>query len=362
MRLSSSRLFLPLDAKRYQALDGLRGLAVLLIFNTHFLAQYAERNYFLEKGTFLYQLTATLHSGLVGVDIFFILSGMLTYLSIHYKKTGAPAFVMGRYRRLLPVILAINIPAMCFGATHVSSRQVFDNIFFLKLFPETTFVTHVTWALTYEMYFYLLCLVWFLLLGRLRLFQGTRPFLVLCLLFLANVLLLRRFGVYSDVRFLGFLYGVLLGMLVAGDEARGLISRAPWRLWPFFLAVIFGCSFLWGYGPTQRIIFSDWAANFAFYCVLDPAIVGLIICLLGMEKAGRRSFFSARPMRIMGIVSYSLFMSHAQWGLPLGRILSVTDASGFSSLLYVYAVSLSVSLALAIFLFTFLERPYYVKP
>ncbi len=354
-------LFPPLAGKRYHALDGLRGLAALLIFNTHFLAQYADRNYFLEPDSLPWHMARTLHSGLVGVDIFFMLSGLLTYLSIVHKRPTAPAFVWTRYRRLLPVILAVGIPALCFGVGSVSTRQIIDNIFFLKLFPETTFVNPVSWALTYEMYFYLLALVWFILLGRVPFFRGTKPFLVLCALLLANVVFLRRFGVYCDVRFLGFFYGIGIGMLLTGEGGRRVIARAPWRAWPVCLAGILGCSFLWGYAPTQRAIFTGWWWNFAFYTALDLAIAGLLVCLLAMEAAGRRSIWGATPMRLLGIVSYSLFMSHAPWGLPLGRALSVSDASGFGSLVWVYGVSLATCLALATFLFAFLERPYFTR-
>mgnify|MGYP000851697190 CR=1 FL=1 len=359
--LTLTDLFPPLAGKRYHALDGLRGLAVLMIFNTHFLAQYADRDYFLQPGSLPYHLTKTLHSGLVGVDIFFMLSGLLTYLSIFHKHPSAPAFVLGRYRRLLPVIVAVAIPALCFGVATVSTRQIVDNIFFLKLFPETTFVNPVTWALTYEMYFYLLALVWFVLLGRLRLFRGARAFAGLWGLLLANVIFLRRFGVYSDVRFLGFFYGIGLGMLLANETGRRLISQIPWQAWPVCLAGVATCSFAWGYGPTQHIIFTGWWWNFAFYTVLDLAITGLILCLTAMEATGKCSVWGTRPMRLLGIVSYSLFMSHAPWGLPLGRALSVSDASGPGSLAWVYAVSLLASLALATFLFVFLERPYFAR-
>lgn len=354
-------LFPPLAGKRYLALDGLRGLAALMIFNTHFLAQYADRNYFLQPDSLPWHVAKTLHSGLVGVDVFFMLSGLLTYLSIVHKRPTAANFVLSRYRRLLPVIAAVGVPALCFGVVSVSTRQIVDNIFFLKLFPETTFVNPVTWALTYEMYFYLFALVWFVLLGRLPFFRGTGPFLSLCGLLLANIIFLRRFGVYSDVRFLGFFYGIGIGMLLSSPGGRRVITHAPWRAWPVFLACILACSFVWGYEPTQRRIFTVWWLNFGFYTALDLSIAGLLLCLLAMEAADRRSIWGTRPMRLLGIVSYSLFMTHAPWGLPLGRTLSVTDASGFGSLLWVYAVSLAASLALAVFLFAFLERPYFTR-
>lgn len=354
-------LFPPLAGKRYHALDGLRGLAALMIFNTHFLAQYADRNYFLPPDSLPWHAARTLHSGLVGVDIFFMLSGLLTYLSIRHKRPAPTAFVLSRYRRLLPVIAAVGVPALCFGVASVSTRQIVDNIFFLKLFPETTFVNPVTWALTYEMYFYLLVLVWFLLLGRLPFFRGPGPFLALCGLLAANVVFLRRFGVYSDIRFLGFFYGIGIGMLLSSPAGQRLLARLPWRAWPVFLGGVLACSFVWGYGPTQRRIFTGWWLNFGFYTTLDLSIAGLLLCLLAMEAAGRRSVWGARPMRLLGIVSYSLFMCHAPWGLPLGRALSVTDASGWGSLAWVYAVSLAASLALSVFLFAFLERPYFTR-
>lgn len=357
--------FPPLAAKRLTGLDGLRGLAALFIFNTHFLAQFADVSYFLTPGSPSFRLTAVIHSGLIGVDAFFMLSGLLTYLSLAAKNPAPGAFILARYRRLLPVILAVSVPALCFGAGSVDPRQLIDNIFFLKLFRETTYVNHVAWALTYEMYFYLLCLVWFLLPQKAGLpMPGKAAFTVLALVFLANVIFFKRLGPLCDVRFLGFFYGVGLGMFLRSrtfERLRARAGRLP-RLWPVFLAMILCCGFLWSYPPTQRIIFTEFWGNFAFYCLLDPAYAGLILCLaLGEDAAGGRTVFSSLPMRLLGVVSYSLFMTHAQWGIPLGRTLIPGGVSSFAGLCAAYAASLAVSLAIAVFLFYFVERAYFAR-
>jgi len=358
--------FPPLAAKRLTGLDGLRGLAALFIFNTHFLAQFADVSYFLTPGGAPFRLTAVVHSGLIGVDAFFMLSGLLTYLSIHYKNPAPGPFVLARYRRLLPVILAVSVPALCFGAASVDPRQLIDNILFLKLFRETTYVNHVTWALTYEMYFYGLCLAWFLLPRKIGLpMPGRRAFAVLTLAFLINITVLKRLGPLCDVRFLGFFYGVGLGMLMTSPAFERLAARGRGlsKLWPAFLALVLFCGFLWSYPPTQRIIFTEFWGNFAFYCLLDPAYAGLILCLVLKEDApGGRTFLSSTPMRLLGVISYSLFMTHAQWGLPIGRALIPGGVTSFASLAAAYAVSLAVSLSIAVFLFRFVERPYFVKP
>ena len=67
------------------------------------------------------------------------------------------------------------------------------------------------------------------------------------------------------------------------------------KLWPVFLTLVLFCGYLWSYPPTQRIIFTEFWGNFAFYCLLDPAYAGLILCLVLREDApGGRTFLSSR--------------------------------------------------------------------
>jgi len=71
-------------------------------------------------------------------------------------------------------------------------------------------------------------------------------------------------------------------------------------------------------------------------------------------------FFAWGPLRCLGAVSYSLFLLHTQWGLPLANSLFGAPAS-LAGLTLHYVLSLGLSFALAAFLYMHLERFYFTR-
>lgn len=347
--------------RKYANLDGLRCLAILMVFNVHFFAQFAAERFFTGGHPVLYPLMKTVQSGLFGVDIFFVLSGLLTTLSLA-RRPGAPlAFLAGRYARLLPVVLVVNLPALCWGTGAPDIRQVLDNLLFLSLFPGTSLVTYVTWVLVYEMYFYLLCAAALAVPFK----YGTRcaawSLAAAAVLGLANAWAgwFPRLNLFGDPRFWGFYYGAALGLAVLLGRKAPL--AAVGRLWPWALAGIGLCCFLWGNDAVNARLTGSWPLGALFYTFLDLCIAALTAGLLDPDSPAR-AVFASRPARLLGVASYSFFMVHAQWGLPLGNTLFGGPPASLASLLGLYLLSLAVSAALALFLYAHLERPYFARP
>lgn len=352
--------FFLLDKRRYPALDGLRAVATVMIFNVHFFAQFSESNYFLNSGSLGYQMIRTFHSGSLGVDILFLLSGCLTYLSFS-RSDNIPAytFMTHRFKRLLPVILVVNLPALCWGADTVNWRQLVDNIFFFKFFPETTLVSYITWALIYEMWFYVFFCAVFILPQRWAFSRGWTYFWIVNALLVANILLFNRLGLFSDPRFLDFMVGILLTRLMLDTRFQGRFDRLSSLLWlPGALAILAAC-WLWSTDSFHAVMASSPLSRVGFHLLFAVATAALFWRLLRPGVA--TTLLSYPPLRVIGVVSYSLFMTHAQWGLPIshGFYGSITS---FSGVLAAWSVSFGVSLLLATLLFTLLERPYFVKP
>ncbi len=87
--------------QRWPGLDGLRGLAILLVLFTHLGAQPGPHLF--------WQFT---QGGIVGVDVFFVLSGFLitSLLVSEWDRRGSihlPRFYMRRALRLLPALLVL---------------------------------------------------------------------------------------------------------------------------------------------------------------------------------------------------------------------------------------------------------------
>ena len=403
-----------LAGRAVPGLDGLRGLACLMIFNVHFFAQYAQENYFIAPQGLLYQVLRALHSGSHGVDVFFVVSGFLIYGSLTRKRPGLAHFLLERYKRLLPVVLVINIPALYW--MNASWKEVADNLLFLDFFGSRL-VTFVSWALVYEMYFYLLCCVWLIVLRRFTLGpaggEQRPPWIswgLLTGLFIANCLYLRVTPILSDWRFAGFFVGIGLAMLRADQRGRKLFAMIPPGVWPFGLGVLaLGC-WLWSRDFVGTLSAMSPALALAYFFAFDLCVAVLVASFVNARTvqpegptasspadsdgaksrpartginesaahppetatdtaagaAARASkpesggFFAWGPLRCLGAVSYSLFLLHTQWGLPLANSLFGEPVS-LAGLSLHYALSLGLSFALATFLYMHLERFYFTR-
>ncbi|MFZ5426951.1 MAG: acyltransferase family protein [Thermodesulfobacteriota bacterium] len=342
-----------LAARSVPGLDGLRGLACLMIFNVHFFAQFADASYFTEPGGPLHGLIHAIHSGSHGVDVFFVVSGYLIYGSITRKRPGLLHFFLERYKRLLPVVLVINIPALYW--VNANWKEVIDNLLFLDLFGSRL-VTFVSWALVYEMYFYILCGLWLIVAGGGRNGPPWTSWAALTGLYVANSLYFHVNPVLSDWRFVGFFIGVGLAMLRAGPRGRRAFEAVPAGIWPVCLAVLgLGC-WLWSRDFAGTLSAVSPALALSYFAAFDLAVAALVASFVN----GGGGVFAWTPLRAVGAVSYSLFLLHTQWGLPLANTLFGRPDS-LAGLALHYGLSLAVSFALAAFLYMHLEKFYFTR-
>jgi len=153
--------------------------------------------------------------------------------------------------------------------------------------------------------------------------------------------------------------GILLTRLLLDMRRHGWLDRLASLLWlPGALAILAAC-WLWSTDSFHAVMGSSPPFRLGFHLLLAAATAALFWRLL--RPGAATAFLSFAPLRVIGVVSYSLFMTHAQWGLPISAGFYGSIAS-FPGVLAAWSVSFGVSLLLATLLFTLLERPYFVKP
>ena len=132
-------------------LDGLRGIAVLLVLWVHLPA--------LALGTPIADFRAALLPGNVGVDLFFVLSGFLiTRILLVDRERGVPLryFLARRFLRIFPIYyltIAVLMPRLD-PVEELACATYTSNYVFL--FREPTSALEHTWSLAVEEHFYLL--------------------------------------------------------------------------------------------------------------------------------------------------------------------------------------------------------------
>jgi peptidoglycan/LPS O-acetylase OafA/YrhL len=309
----------------YPALDGLRAIAVTLVFLEH----YGGGSH---GGVFLQWFNRLRVFGSAGVSLFFVLSGFLitgilydTQSSKHFFKN----FYTRRSLRIFPifylviVICLILTPILHFQLQwgHLSFLFYLGNIFANSNWSlyELNSPTHPAlsinlghfWSLFVEEQFYLIWpVVVFLVRDRVKLLR-------LSLTVVALVLLLRvamvSFLPFEVAERLGFrmlptraddlLLGAALALLLRGPNAQKWLKAS----WVFFAG-----------GLAAYALLSFWRGTFSFY---DPYTLTIGLDFVSFASAGliglaiqSNTFvfrvFSLRPLRTLGKYSYGFYIYH----------------------------------------------------
>ncbi len=333
----------------FPALDGLRAVAALMVVfhhaRTHWLWGWLE--------------------GWNGVTLFFVLSGFLiTTLALREEEMlGAlrwRAFVVRRVFRIVPIYvvsLALYVVAMVAVGIGASHRGSFVHAmpWYVSPFPEVPFFTHthivfsLAWSLGIEEKFYLLwpLLAFVLLRGRARGRLGLA--LVLALLFQLPIAF--SSGGRALAPYTAILAGCVLAFLMQNRSSFKHLSRLGSRPWFFAsLGLLIAVQ-----GLTH--VLNPTAAGFRvaspYYYLPYSIAAALLVASLVLRAPGSGSFESG-PMRLIGRVSYPLYLTHP---IALALAAAVIAPGGLVTELVYLGVGIALSLSLAYGLHRVVEKP-----
>jgi peptidoglycan/LPS O-acetylase OafA/YrhL len=359
--VTTSALSHPVDSripKRLHSLDGLRGIAALVVLFHHSLltvptlaAAYFPDAEKAAPGSWEWFLTYTpLHAlwmGSEAVDLFFILSGIVLVLPV--LRSRGHSWAAYYPRRLIRLYGPVWV-AVLFGIVTILLVPRYDvpafgpwmeslpNAYSLRgLFKDTTLVFGISgrisplWSLRWEIVFSLLLplYVWFAARapGSVWLkFAG-----VFGLIALASV-------VGSDeLRFLPvFAIGALI--VIAWGRFADLAEWATDREWFWPLVLVVGvvlAAVRWELGALGVTTFPGW--NTSVVSILGVSLIVLAAAFWG----GFRRVLESRVVQWLGTVSFSLYLIHEPIIMTVRTLL--VDASPWLGI----AISIPVSLVLA---------------
>jgi peptidoglycan/LPS O-acetylase OafA/YrhL len=150
--------------KHIPALDGLRGIAIIMVILYHFIR-------FEPQGSFQELFKRISEMGYMGVDLFFVLSGFLIsgiLFSIYEKGQGLKQFFVRRVLRIFPAYFFLLILMFYISplfSTSIPYELSLENSqyfwlyllnFYIELngFSAAPYLTHI-WSLSVEEQFYL---------------------------------------------------------------------------------------------------------------------------------------------------------------------------------------------------------------
>ena len=347
--------------KRYiPGLDGLRALSVLAVIAYHLNLTWVP-------------------GGLLGVGIFFVLSGYLITDQIvtQWKRNGRldlKDFWIRRARRLLPamfVMLALVAAwLLIFDRSRLTSLHgdfissalyfnnwwlIFHNVSYFDSFGPPSPIGHL-WSLAIEEQFYL---IWPLaLLVGLRI-APQRGKLILLILSgttvsaLAMALLFEpgmdpsRVYYGTDTRIFALLIGAALAIAWPSHKNTKAISRGARNILD-----------LTGTIGLLSIILMIWRTNdqgsFLYYggLLLLSVLSAMVIAVLAHPESRLTKLMGCRPLRWIGVRSYSLYI----WHYPVIILTNPTIDTGEPNSLRII-LQLGASFVLAALSFKYIEEP-----
>lgn len=341
------------------ALDGLRGLAMLVFFHMAFLMQFdpAKISRIADAHPPVRDMYSALGflltPGMACAEVLFVLAGF--FLAMRLERLSLAAFALDRVRRMYPVYVLILLPLLSY--TGADWRMVFES---LTMFGGPEGGPRYTWMIAAVLWFSLL---W---MGMHALFRRALPYgaqLLGFYLMLAAVSLFLRDGAWLW-QVLGLAFG--LGAWQWRDRLSAGLDRITWA------------------GPglcLNLFLLLAWCAPFAPLPVLAPMREALLaLAVLRLWRSGptypskdvhpgtaaastcpTARMLSHPLVRYYGVTAYSFFLMQTTWGVRLSRSILQGEMHSAASIVAHYAMTLAFSTLFAGMLWMFFERPHFLR-
>jgi peptidoglycan/LPS O-acetylase OafA/YrhL len=344
--ISAKRHFVP-------GLQGLRGIAILLVILDHLLGKYAPTG-------LAGNVASLMHLGGIGVELFFVLSGFLITGNLLREReaTGQIAlgkFYVGRAYRIFPAFytyLAVVALIAVVGWSSVDGYQIAaSGLFVWNYAPgtDTGWLDH-TWSLSVEEQFYLL---WPLLLILLKPKKALWASIAIILVWPAvRVLsyllsstegrdgLWQMFHIRADSLIIGCLLALVSHLYPNVLESiTGWVTR--FRL-PIVAIVVLVVS---AYVSRHS---GPWKLSVG-YSVENVALAVLVLAAMNPHNTITR-VLTWRPLMLVGLISFSLYL----WQ----QMFFVADLPKQLSWLALPFVDVVCAFAFAIASYLLVEKPF----
>lgn len=310
--------------KTVYSIQALRAVAAIAVAIFHLKSYFLRLGY---DGPFV----STISAGWVGVDLFFVISGFIMWMSTT-EQTEAPRFLYRRltriYTSLWPALLIFIVLAAATGAKKLDLEQILSSITLMNVEPRhDTHFLYVTWTLTYEMTFYI---VFSLLLAVGRRYAFA---------FAAVTVLLIELSIYAEAK-TGFDIPKLFSsrphyeFLIGAISAHFAFQKQPNALRAFFLVV--GLALLsygvWSLATNGRI---------STLLFIGCGTAAILFAVPLLEKAFDNAV--GRGAARVGDWSYAIYLLHPSliyltiFGDLRGRLISSLGPEMYA---FVYAATL----------------------
>lgn len=339
--------FFPYDSKpeHFKALDGLRGLAVLLVLLSH--SSYGE--------IFIHEYLDFRKIGKVGVYLFFVLSAYLLDRQIAQafilKKTSKRYWANYAMRRFLRIYPLFFIALLSYGALHLLGfRSVINRLIDIPKHLLLLSGEGIFWSIPVEFKYYLISPFIIFFCHKYLKWDRTKLLFLFSILIICSISIELTYNLpsYSTLRYLPiFLIGTMISIYELTIKNKSVNLNQP------LLGTIGIISLSLIILSTPYYAKSVFNLEFNLHAstlYLPYAILwGIILISTKYGKGLLNYLLEVKALRFIGTVSFSVYLSH----MPIiAFVMEVNIPESFKFYLFFFLTILLSSLS-----FLLIERP-----
>jgi peptidoglycan/LPS O-acetylase OafA/YrhL len=320
-------------SRRLLELDALRGIAAIGVVLFHYLVAFVD---IYDRPTEIFPLFRYFRYGSHGVELFFIISGFVIFMSLE-RTNNSSDFIFGRFSRLYPtywtaVILSFTVVTIArLPDLQIDLKDALVNLTMLQEFLNVPHIDGNYWTLEVELSFYVIMLF----LHVTKILRRVNLVAISWLILISTNLLLEKLNIFSiEPRIKTFLildraHFFIIGMLLYKIFSNKNVSHKY-----FIICICLLFSLL--KGGVESLLFAS-----LFTAIFIAVIKGKLV------------FINQKFLLFLGTISYSLYLTHLQLGLVTIKTLERLGVN--------LNIGIAVALCLAILVATaitfFIEQP-----
>lgn len=329
--------------RKINGIQYLRGLFAIVVVLYHWSGSFQKfYTHDLMKNFFA--------QGYLGVDLFFLISGFVIFLSTKSMIDRRDYFIR-RFSRVLPVywialVLLIGIRFLAGILLHQDFFHDFSVTYLLRnvfLFPSEPYIIGPAWSLTYEVAFYIFFAIF--CLGK----KESIVVLAGIIGFLGLNFLAKEAGIQFFPRSINFLFGIFAAVLYG----KPWIKNCPKLFYRLLLTALLIYFFTFFSVEKNELAFDQ---TFRYMLLVSFPGALLILACSAHDFSGQGII--QRTLTILGESSYSIYIFHTIFLMVIIKVFSTTGISYYDDLLY--GLTLVVSLV-AICIFSSLFEKKIIK-
>lgn len=367
--------------KKVEVLDGVRGLAIILVMIYHFSLpfQHSEKTTWLDQ--FFYQI---LQTGWIGVDFFFALSGFLItaiLISTRDNESYFKNFYVRRVLRIFPLyygfllFILVVFPYLS-ESYRLNTESMQENSFWFwtylvnwkiaTLGSFNGFQGGYMWSLAVEEQFYL---VWPLVVYYFHKKIPQISVITIVVMLVAKWVMLTKLGITATTIYVlpfTHLDALLLGATLASLYMNGNLSHWVTRFFkPVAITAVLSLALL--YFVEGRFVYNNnmiALIGLPLLGILASCIISYLLVGKGQEKSNVFfKLFNNNVLRKFGVLCYGLYLFHQPIGVVINSKVIPYNAfelwgSYIPSTLLSISLSIFVSYVVALLSFNIYEKHF----